>query len=65
MADLTIIQQMIVQAYGIYLDRKHNLEFSTRDKYRQKAAKHFENPDQHDRPPHLNEALEKLNDYTS
>jgi len=58
-------RSMVVQAYGIYLDKEKELEFSTIDKYKRQAADYFENPEQERRPPHLQEAVEILHDYTS
>ena len=57
---------MVVQAYGIYLDKEHGLEFSTIDKYKRQASDYLENPETNERrPPHLEDALEILHDYTS
>jgi len=56
---------MVVQAYGMYLNMEKDLEFSTIDKYKQQAASYFENPETNERPPHLQEAVEILHDYTS
>lgn len=56
---------MVVQAYGMYLDKEHGLEFSTIDKYKRQAADYLQKPEQEKRPPHLQKALEILHDYTS
>jgi len=39
MTELNTQQQMISQAYGIYLKEEHGLEFSTRDSYRTQRQK--------------------------
>jgi hypothetical protein len=65
MADLTITEEMIIQAYGIFLDKEKELDFSTMDKYKGRAARHFENPEEFVRPPYLNEAIDKIKDFTS
>jgi hypothetical protein len=56
---------MVVQAYGMYLNMEKELEFSTIDKYKRQATDYLENPEQEERPPHLQDALEILHDYTS
>jgi len=56
---------MMVQAYGVMLEQKMNLKFSTIDKYKRQAIRHLENPETVERPPHLQSALEILHDYTS
>ena len=58
-------RSMVVQAYGVMLDQKMGLKFSTIDKYKRQAIRHLENPEQFERPPHLQEAVEILHDYTS
>lgn len=65
MTDLTTTESMIVQAYGMYLDKEEDLEFATRDGHRRQLVKHFENPDQEQTPPHFTDAVAKLSDYTS
>lgn len=56
---------MVVQAYGMYLHMEKELEFPTIDKYKRQALRNLENPNQFERPPHLEDALEILHDYTS
>lgn len=63
MTDLEI--SMVVQAYGVMLDQKIGLKFSTIDKYKRQAIRHLENPNQFERPPHLDQAMEILSSYTS
>jgi hypothetical protein len=58
--------RMVVQAYGMYLHEEKELEFSTIDKYKRQAIDYLENPETNQgRPPHLDQAMEILHDYTS
>ena len=63
MTDLA--ESMVVQAYGVMLDQKIGLKFSTIDKYKRQAIRHLENPNQFERPPHLDQAMKILSSYTS
>lgn len=64
MSELDPVESMIVQAYGMYLDKGEGLSFSTRSSYRKQLVNYFYG-EQEETPPHYEDALEKLADYTS
>lgn len=48
-------EKMMVFAYGIYLEEEKDLEFSTRNSYKQKASKYYKGRTE-EKPSHLEEA---------
>jgi hypothetical protein len=57
---MRVEQEMMVYAYGIYLEEEKNLAFSTRRAYQKRASKFYENPGNYEEPPHLKEAEIKI-----
>lgn len=65
MNESSTAKSMIVYAYGVFLDKEKDLEFSTRNTYKRQAAEYLQNPDDNSKPNHFDEAIEMLEDFTS
>lgn len=52
--------EMMLAAYGIYLDKEKDLEFSTIQSYKNKAKKYYTEDFIDERPTYLEEAEQKI-----
>jgi len=65
MAELSTQEQMISQAYDIYLIEEEGLAFLTRNSYLNQLTRYFQNPEENEMPPHFEAAKAEMQDYTS
>jgi hypothetical protein len=67
MTELSTQQKMIKAAYMKYLDTEADTvdSYSTMKKYTDQLTQHFKNPETTEEPPHFQDALQRLSDYTS
>jgi len=67
MTELSTAQHMIKAAYMKYLDTEVDTvdSYSTMKKYTDQLTQHFQNPETIEEPPHFQDALQAIREYTS